>query len=61
MAVENGVQFQSKMLTGHQIIADCSSRFVDKYAVGNADSHGQDMGVEEYVKFVAREATLRAI
>lgn len=47
--------FKVKYLPGHQNIVDCLSRLV----VGIA--YSQDMEVEEYVKFQAKEATPRAI
>ena len=55
------VAFNSKVkyLLGHQTITDCLSQLLDKHAVRNADS--QDMEVEEYVKFMAREVTPKAM
>ena len=51
--------FKVKYLLGHQNITDCLSKLLDKHAVRNADS--QDMEVEEYVKFMAREVTPKAM
>ena len=51
--------FKVKYLLGHQNITDGLSQLLDKHAVRNADS--QDMEVEEYVKFMAREVTPKAM